>query len=113
MVVAIAMNFASIASAWATSLNAAPTLPEQQTAVSHHLAAMPDCEGMGHVSTPEAPGEKHKSCADNFCIAKCFKVFGGIEPRKLAVRATPLPAPVAFRQPAIWRDPPPITPPRS
>jgi hypothetical protein len=117
--VAIAMIFASIASAWAISVNVGRGFPQSQTTVGQETA-MPDCERMGHVpdgNAPtvqtDAPDGKTKSCADNFCMAKCFKMFGGIQADETGVTIAGLPTLFPLQRPAIWFDQPPFAPPRS
>jgi hypothetical protein len=117
--VAMAMIFASIASAWAISVNVGRGFPQSQTTVSQ-ATAMPDCERMAHVpdgNVPtvktDAPDGKTKSCADNFCMAKCFKMFGGIQADETHVTITGTPALFPLQVPAIWFDQPPFAPPRS
>lgn len=112
ILVAIAMTFASVASAWAVSVNVGRGFPQQQTSISHDKA-MPDCERMAHASKADAPDGKHESCADNFCMAKCFKVFGCLQADELAVTMALSPHPFPLRLPAIWFDQPPFAPPRS
>jgi hypothetical protein len=68
---------------------------------------------MAHASKPDAPDGKRKTCADNFCMAKCFKVFGSLEPAELAVTIVLSPYPFPLRRPTIWFDQPPFAPPRS
>jgi hypothetical protein len=113
--VAIAMTFASVASAWAVSANIGRSFPQQQqqqTRMSHDMA-MPDCERMAHASKADTPDGKQESCADNFCMAKCFKVFASLQSDEPAVTMALTPHPFPLRFPAIWIDQPPFAPPRS
>jgi hypothetical protein len=119
VLVAIAMTFASIASAWAVSVNVGRVFPQPQMAASQETS-MPDCERMGHMSKAsgptfktDTPNGKSKSCADNFCMAKCFKMFGGLQADETIVTIAGLPALLPLQRPAIWFDQPPFAPPRS
>jgi hypothetical protein len=119
VLVAIAMTFASIASAWAVSVNAGRALPHRQIAIAQETA-MPDCHRMAHQSEADAPtvktdapDGKNKSCADNFCMAKCFKIFGVIQPDVAAAIIAGSPPLFPAQLLAIWFDQPPFAPPRS
>jgi hypothetical protein len=116
---AVAMTFASIASAWAVSVNAGRRFPQPQIAAAQETA-MPDCHRMAHkskadgpASKTDAPEGKGKSCADNFCMAKCFKLFGSRQPDEAAVTPAATPPLLPLPRPAIWFDQPPFAPPRS
>jgi hypothetical protein len=119
MLVTIAMTFASIASAWAVSANVGRGVSRPQMTVGQETAT-PDCDRMTHASKVGAPtvktdaaDGKSKSCADNFCMAKCFKMFGGIQADETNVTIAGLPALFPLQRPAIWFDQPPFAPPRS
>jgi hypothetical protein len=111
---AIAIAFASVASPWATTAHSAPWVPQQQMA-EVGPTDMSDCERMRQATKSDCPDcRKDKTCADNFCMAKCFKVFGHLPdiglPSVLATQAARL-----FRPDRLpdWSDQPLPTPPRS
>ena len=81
---------------------------------------MPDCHRMAHPSEADAPtfktdapDGKNKSCADNFCMAKCFKMFSSIQSDVTAVTDAGSPPFFPVQLPAVWFDQPPFAPPRS
>jgi hypothetical protein len=112
LLVATAMTFASIASAWAVSVNIGREFGPHQMPVSQE-ATMPDCDRMAQTAKTDVPDGKHGSSADNFCMAKCFKVFSSLYLDELAaIGANALPS-FLTHDPAIWFDRPPFAPPRS
>lgn len=75
------------------------------------MAHAPDSNAA--TSTTDTPDGKSKSCADNFCMAKCFKMFGGIQADETGVTIAGLSALISLQLPAIWFNQPPFAPPRS
>jgi hypothetical protein len=112
--VAIAMTFASVASTWACTAHMAPMFPQPQMAMDVSMD-MSDCDRMMQATKADCPDcDKDKTCADKFCLAKCFKVFGSLlEVRPLTPVTTSLPRPLGPEQPLHWSDRPPPTPPRT
>jgi hypothetical protein len=111
--VAIAMTFASITSAWATTGVFMRVTALQPSAGSHGLD-MSDCERMFKANPTDHHDSNGKgSCADEFCMAKCFKIFGGLQSRPSAVKVSNATQPLRLDRPAIWVDQPPAAPPRS
>jgi hypothetical protein len=111
--VAIAMAIASISSVWASTANIARAIGQQQATVSPSFN-MPNCERMMRIDTADHRESYDPwGCADDFCMAKCFKVFGIFQPRILAAMVSIPLQPFRLDRPAIWFSQPPITPPRA
>jgi hypothetical protein len=81
----LAITFASTASAWAATAHIAPMVPPQH-ATMNMAVDMSDCDRMMHLSKAVVPDCDHgKSCADKFCVTKCFEIFGALPEMRLSV----------------------------
>jgi hypothetical protein len=114
VLVALAMIFSLVASTWASTAHMAPMFPQPQMGMDAS-ADMSDCDRMMQAPKADCPDcDRDKTCADKFCLAKCFKVFGKLlELGPLAAMAMLPPRPLGRERPADWCDPPPPAPPRT
>lgn len=111
--VAIAMALASISSVWASTANIARAMGQPQATASP-VPNLSDCERMMRMDGVDQRDSYNPwGCADDFCMAKCFKVFGIFQPRILAEMVSIPLQPSRLDRPAIWFHQPPITPPRT
>ena len=112
MLLTIAMVFASVASLWAATAHMAPIVAQMHAGMDQ-MAGMSDCERMMQSQASERP-DCDKTCADKFCLAKCFKVFGGLPNIGAFVALVREPTRLLTADRLLhWSEQPPLAPPRT
>jgi hypothetical protein len=111
VLVAAAMTFASVVAAFASTAKFAPQIdhPSMAGEVTH----MADCDRLRPAGTGDhRECDQDRGCADDFCMAKCFKVFASQKPQAARLDVSLLLQPFRSEHPDIWVDHPPAAPPR-
>jgi hypothetical protein len=111
VLVAVAVTFASVVAAFASTAKFAPQM--DHPSMAGEATHMVDCDRLKPAHTGDHPEcDQDRGCAGDFCMAKCFKIFASQRPRAARLDVPLLLQPFRSEYQDIWVDQPPAAPPR-